>query len=139
VRRDVQPSGRKLSAGEEPLALRRANQLAVYFEQLVAGLDETAFKIALRQEVNGELLGGTEADVLAEAEARKVATTIDKRTATRLAKLIGERARSWMDSEDAVAKGPSTWFEHPAGKRDRVLAPASGGHIYGVVRVSGGV
>ncbi len=74
-----------------------ANQLAVYFEQLVAGLGETAFEIALRQEVNGELLGGTEADVLAEAEARKVATTIDKRTATRLAKLIGERARSWMD------------------------------------------
>jgi hypothetical protein len=43
-----------------------------------------------------------------------------------------------------MAKGPSTdtWFEHPAGKRYRVLAPASdgqGGHIYGVVRVPDGV
>jgi hypothetical protein len=74
-----------------------ANQLAVYFEQLVAGLGETAFKIAVRQEIQGELVHGPDADVLAEAEARKVKTTIDKRTATRLAKLIGERARSWMD------------------------------------------
>jgi hypothetical protein len=74
-----------------------ADQLAIYFEQLVAGLGEAAFKIALRQEIGGELLDGPDAEVLTQAEARKVSTTINKPTAKRLAKLISERAHSWKD------------------------------------------
>lgn len=60
-------------------------------------MGETAFKIALRQEIEGELLGGHDAEVLAKAEKVKVTTTINKVTAKRLAKLIGDRSRSWTD------------------------------------------
>ncbi len=81
----------------DPELLTAVEQLAVYFEELVQGLGENGFKLAYRQEIGGEFLDEADAAVLAQAEARKVRTTINKQTAKRLAKLIGERARGWSD------------------------------------------
>jgi len=72
-------------------------RLGIYFEELCEGLGEPAFKLAVKQELGGELLASSEAEILAKAEARPVKTSIDKETARRLAQLVIERTQDWGD------------------------------------------
>lgn len=82
-------------AAVDPEIEEAVARLGVYFEQLCLGLGEAAFRVAVKQELGGEVLGPGEADLLAKAESKVVHTTIDKTTATQLAKLIAERTQSW--------------------------------------------
>jgi len=70
-------------------------RLGIYFEELCEGLGEPAFKLAVKQELGGELLASSEAEILAKAEARPVKTSIDKETARRLAQLVIDRTQDW--------------------------------------------
>ena len=84
-------------AAVDPEVEEAVARLGVYFEQLCLGLGEAAFKVAVKQELGGEVLAPGEADLLAKAESKAVQTTIDKSTAAQLAKLVAERTKSWEE------------------------------------------
>ncbi len=70
-------------------------QLATYFEELCAGLGSEALALGVRQELQGELLDGAEAEQLARAQRRRIQTTITKTEAKHLAELIAELTNAW--------------------------------------------
>lgn len=72
-----------------------AEQLKVYFEELCAGMGPEAYALAKRQEVDGEMLDGADAELLMKAEKKSIRTTIDKSTAKRLAAAFGARGVDW--------------------------------------------
>lgn len=82
-------------AAVDPEVEEAVVRLGVYFEQLCEGLGEAAFKVAVKKELGGEELAPAEAELLAKAETKTVNTTIDKSTATQLAKLVAERTQTW--------------------------------------------
>ena len=84
-------------AAVDPEVEEAVVRLGVYFEQLCEGLGEAAFKLAVKKELGGEELTPAEAELLAKAETKQITTTIDKSTAGELAKLVGERTKSWED------------------------------------------
>lgn len=82
-------------AAVDPEVEEAVVRLGVYFEQLCLGLGEAAFRVAVKQELGGEVLAPSEADLLSKAESKPVATSIDKSTAAELARLVAERTERW--------------------------------------------
>ncbi len=72
--------------------------LGRYFDELTEALGEDGHRVAVKQEFDGVMLEGEEADILERAEARKVKTTISAAEAKRLARLIAERTSGWGDT-----------------------------------------
>jgi hypothetical protein len=81
----------------DPVLISAVEQLTVYFHERSEAFGENVLKLAWRQEIGGEHLDGAEAEVLQRSATRKIPTTINKRTAKELAKLIWVRARAWND------------------------------------------
>lgn len=72
--------------------LDAVDKLGTYFDEMCGGMGEVACQLALRQEIRGEWLGEAESRALEAAETRKIKTTIGKKEALRLAKVIGDYA-----------------------------------------------
>lgn len=72
--------------------LEAVEKLSSYFDEMCRGIGEEACQLALRQEFRGELLSEAEGKVLEAAGRRRINTSIGKKEATRLAKLIGDYA-----------------------------------------------
>ncbi len=72
--------------------LDAVDKLGTYFDEMCRGMGEAACQLALRQEIGGEWLPEAEGKVLQAAGTRRINTTIGKKEATRLAKLVRDYA-----------------------------------------------